>query len=211
MSPGSGPRTAERRGRPRDANTDSAIIETVLRLIEEGATIGALSIERIARETGVGKATVYRRWSGKDALLVDVMKSLEETAPTLKGESVRNDLVICLEFARRLGLAKRSSAVLRNVLGQIHSNPGLWCQYHETVIATRREAMHEVLRRGVRTGEIRPGMDLDLLSDLFTGPILARAVLRPDGSLEEGLQEGLSEQIVDTVLAGVAPPPVAGG
>jgi hypothetical protein len=50
-------------------------------------------------------------------------------------------------------------------------------------------------------------MDLDLLSDLFTGPILARAVLRPDGSLEEGL----SEQIVDTVLAGVAPPLVAGG
>src|SRR5512144_2539603 len=101
--------SAERRGRPRSTTADSAIIEAVLRLLEQGGTIGELSIERIAREAGVGKATVYRRWSGKDALMLDVLRSMEESEPPLAGTSVRDDLVALVDYVRRRGLAKRSS------------------------------------------------------------------------------------------------------
>ncbi|MEU3460063.1 TetR/AcrR family transcriptional regulator C-terminal ligand-binding domain-containing protein [Streptomyces sp. NPDC006733] len=189
------------RGRPRSAAADSAITETVLRMLEEGVTIGELSIEGIARDAGVGKATVYRRWPGKNALLMYVLNSIDEPTPELAGESVRDDLVTIVDAIRRRGLAKRSSAVMRNIILQFQQVPELWKQYHDTVIVTRRDAMIGVLQRGVRTGEIREGLDLELLGDIFAGPMLSRAMMRPGASLEEGL----SESIVDTVLEGARP------
>ncbi|MGP3924144.1 TetR/AcrR family transcriptional regulator [Streptomyces sp. 8N616] len=194
--------TAERRGRPRSAAVDTAVIEAVLRLLEEGTPVGRLSIERIAREAGVGKATVYRRWPGKEALLLDVMRSLDVHTPEAAGVSVRDDLVLMLEFLRRRGLAKRSSAVMRAVITEVTSHPNLWKEYQDTVIRGRRDAVYEVLRRGMATGEIRADVDLELLADLFTGPMLARVVLHE----WQELPEGLAERIVDTVLEGVRPP-----
>ncbi|MFI1965394.1 TetR/AcrR family transcriptional regulator [Streptomyces pathocidini] len=195
--------TAVRRGRPRNAAVDVAVVETVLRLLEEGAGVGELSMERIAREAGVGKATVYRRWPGKEALLLDVLRSLEADLQTPEpvGESVRDDLVLMLEFLRRRGLAKRSSAVLRAVITEIRSHPRLWRAYQDTVVQARREAVYEVLRRGMATGEIRADLDPELLADLFVGPMLARAVLRE----WQELPGGLAERIVDAVLDGVRP------
>ncbi|MGP3947198.1 TetR/AcrR family transcriptional regulator [Streptomyces sp. 7N604] len=194
--------TAERRGRPRSAAVDTAVIEAVLRLLEEGTPVGRLSMERIAREAGVGKATVYRRWPGKEALLLDVMRSLDVHTPEAAGVSVRDDLVLMLEFLRRRGLAKRSSAVMRAVITEVTSHPDLWKEYQDTVIRGRRDAVYEVLRRGMATGEIRADVDLELLADLFTGPMLARVVLHE----WQELPEGLAERIVDTVLEGVRPP-----
>lgn len=190
------------RGRPRDAAVDRAVIEAVLRMLEEGASIAELSMERIAREAGVGKATVYRRWPGKSALMLDVMRSLDEGRPSLAGESVRDDMVAMLEFLRRRGLAKRHSALLRAVVAHVQAQPALWREYHDTVVQARRELVLGVLRRGVATGEIRADRDIQLLADLFVGPMLSRAVLHEWTELSEGL----AEQIVDTVLDGARPP-----
>lgn len=189
----------ERRGRPRNAAVDTAVVESVLRMLEEGATISQLSMERIARRAGVGKATLYRRWPGKNELMLDVMRSVDDPGTVLDGISVRDDLVACLESNRRRAVAKRSSALLRNVLAQFQSDPELWRTYHDTTIAGQRAQLHRVLRRGVESGEIRADLDLDLLGDLFMGPILSRSILRPDACLEDGL----AERIVDTVLDGV--------
>ncbi|MFK0291050.1 TetR/AcrR family transcriptional regulator [Streptomyces sp. NPDC090442] len=192
-----------RRGRPRSAAAGSAIVEAVLRLIEDGVPIGELSMERIAREAGVGKATLYRRWPGKSALLLDVMRSLDAPDPPLLGRSVREDLVALLEFWRHRGLAKRSSAVLRTVVSHVGAQPELWTEYHETVVRARHEALIGVLRRGMATGEVRTDQDLETLADLFVGPMLARALLRE----WRELPEGFAEAIVDTVLEGVRPRP----
>ncbi|MFF4695917.1 TetR/AcrR family transcriptional regulator [Streptomyces chattanoogensis] len=197
----------ERRGRPRSAAADSAIIEAVLHLLEEGASIGDLSMERIARQAGVGKATVYRRWSGKSALMLDVMRSLDIPPPQLKGDSVRDDLVALLEFLRRRGLAKRSSALLRTIVSHVQAQPELWAEYHETVVRARHEALLTVLRRGVARGEIRADRAIETIADLFVGPMLARAMLHD----WKELPEGLAEDIVDMVLEGVRPGPAAAG
>ncbi|MFP8963657.1 TetR/AcrR family transcriptional regulator [Streptomyces nanhaiensis] len=189
------------RGRPRSAAADRAIIGAVLRLLERGIGVGALSMEGIAREAGVGKATVYRRWPGKDALLLDVMRALDEPPPEVRGRSVREDLVEILEGLRRKGLAKRDSALLRTMMSHFHSHPRLWQEYHDTVIRARRETLHAVLRRGVAEGEIRSDLDVELLGELFVGPMLSRALLHE----WRELPEELSEQIVDGVLDGARP------
>ncbi|MEU6004827.1 TetR/AcrR family transcriptional regulator [Streptomyces sp. NPDC047453] len=189
------------RGRPRSEAVERAIVEGVMKLLEDGVPLAELSIERIARTAGVGKATIYRRWSGKEELFVDVVRGTEPPDPELPGTSMRDDLVAILEQLRRRGLVSRSSLILHNVYAQMKSSPKIWCAYHATVIEPRRKLQVEVLRRGQRDGELRRDIDVDLLGDLFVGPMLVRSVMRPDA----GLPEGLSEQIVDAVLEGLRP------
>lgn len=189
-----------RRGRPRSEAVDRAIIESVLGLLEEGTSIDALSIEGVARAAGVGKATVYRRWpGGKDEMLLAAVDALEKFPREPRGPSVRDDLVTLLEWYRRVGTAKRQSAVLRAMTSHVKSRPELWRQYHEKFIRARRETLHRVLRRGIEAGELRGDLDVALLGELFTGPMLTRTVLHES----EDLPEGLAEQIVDSVLDGV--------
>jgi hypothetical protein len=98
-----------------------------------------------------------------------------------------------------VGLAKRQSAVLRTMTSHVKSHPKLWRQYHDNVIKARRETLHGVLRRGVGAGELRGDLDLELLGELFTGPMLNRTVFHEG----KDLPAGLAEQIVDSVLDGV--------
>jgi hypothetical protein len=196
------------RGRPRSEAVERAIIEGVMRLLEEGVPLAELSIERVARTAGVGKATIYRRWSGKEELFVDVLCAAEPPDPPLPGTSMRDDLVVLLEQVRRRGLANRSSAILHNAHAQMKSSPKIWAAYHSTVVAPRRRLGLEVLRRGQENGELRTDVDIELLNDLFVGPLLLRAVLHPDADLPEGL----AEQVVDTLFEGLRPgssPPVS--
>jgi len=169
--------------------------------VEQGVPLAEVSIERVARTAGVGKATIYRRWSGREELFCDVLRAVQPEDPEPTGESMRDDLIALLESMRLRGLANRSSALLHNVLAQMKSQPRVWAAYHATVIEPRRRATLEVLRRGVENGELRDDVDLELVSDLFTGPMLVRSVMRPDAELEADLPE----QIVDSVLRGLRP------
>jgi AcrR family transcriptional regulator len=180
---------------------ERSIIEGAMKLLEEGVPLGEVSIERIARTAGVGKATIYRRWRGKEELFVDVLRAAEPPEPELPGTSMRDDLVVLLESLRQRGLINRSSAILHNVFAQMKSSPKIWTEYHETVIEPRRRIVFEVLRRGQRNGELRDDVDIELLNDIFVGPMLLRSIMRPDADLPEDL----AERIVDTVLEGLRP------
>ncbi|MEU2581872.1 TetR/AcrR family transcriptional regulator [Streptomyces avermitilis] len=189
------------RGRPRSEAVERCIIEGVMKLLEDGVPLADLSIERVARTAGVGKATIYRRWSGKEELFVDVLRAAEPADPELPGTSMRDDLVVMLESLRQRGLLTRSSAILHNVYAQMKSSPRIWAAYHATVVEPRRRLGADVLRRGQENGELRADLDIDFINDLFVGAMLVRTVLRPDGDLPEEL----AEQIVDTLLAGLGP------
>ncbi|MEU6989135.1 TetR/AcrR family transcriptional regulator [Streptomyces sp. NPDC046465] len=190
------------RGRPRSEAVEQAIIEGVLQLMEDGVPLTELSIERIARTAGVGKATIYRRWDGREALFVDVLRVFEEPDPELPGTSTRDDLICILESLRRRGLTMRSSALLHNVFAQMKALPKLAEAYQEMVVAPRRRRILDVLRQGVADGDLRADVDVETANDLFVGPMLLRTILRPGAPLDENL----AERIVDTVLSGLRAP-----
>ncbi|WP_391960386.1 TetR/AcrR family transcriptional regulator, partial [Streptomyces somaliensis] len=196
---GAGPR----RGRPRSEAAERAILDAAARLLEEGVPVAALSVERIARTAGVGKATVYRRWPGKEELLVDLLRSAGPARPEPPGTSVRDDLVALLEAVRLRGAARRSSAALHTVFAQLHGYPKLREAYRRAVVEPHRRATLDVLRRGVAAGEVRPDADVELLADLLVGPLVLRAAAEPGADLGEDLPA----LIVDTVLTGAAARP----
>jgi AcrR family transcriptional regulator len=193
------------RGRPRSEAVERAVIEGVMKLLEDGVPLAELSIERIARTAGVGKATIYRRWTGKEELFVDVVRAAEPPDPELPGTSMRDDLVALLEQLRQRGVITRASVLLHNVFAQMKSSQKVWAAYHASVIRPRRELQSEILRRGQENGELREDVDIELVYDLIVGPMLLRTVMRSEAEAESDISEGLSEQIVDTLLEGLRP------
>ncbi|MFE5188140.1 TetR/AcrR family transcriptional regulator [Streptomyces sp. NPDC056628] len=195
------PQDGPARGRPRSEAVERAITEGVLKLLEDGVPLAELSIERIARTAGVGKAAIYRRWSGKEELFVDIVRAAEPQSPELPGTSLRDDVVALLEQVRQRGLMTRSSVLLHNVIAQMKTSPKLWEAYRTNVIEPRRRKQHAILRRGQETGELRTDVGIDVMNDMVFGPMLVRAVMRPDADLPEGL----AEQMADAVLDGLRP------
>jgi len=193
-----GPRLA---GRPRSAEAERAIIEAALDHLEAHG-VSALSIEGVAASAGVGKTTIYRRWPNKEALILDALGSIQEPLPQLPGTSVRDDLVALVEAVRRKKVDSRAARLLPCLMGEAHRHPNLARQYASTYIEPRREAMREVLRRGVRTGELRPDIDVDVAQAMLVGAVLHFFAVAMD---PPGLPTDLPDRVVDAVLAGLAP------
>lgn len=185
-------------GRPRSARVDRAILEAVLALLAEGSTVEALSIEAVAARAGVGKATIYRRWPGKEALLVEAIRSVKGPLPQPTGTSVRTDLVRLLRL--RPEPDERVARIMSCLVPQVHRSPERHRLY-QGLVEPRRELMRDVLRRGVRTGELRADLDVEVVVTLLTAPVLIQRMLRWHPDLDE---ETLPERVVDTVLAGLA-------
>ncbi|MET8251572.1 TetR/AcrR family transcriptional regulator [Micromonospora sp. NPDC005197] len=185
-------------GRPRSIRADEAIIEATLDLLAEGSTVEALSIEAIATRAGVGKATIYRRWAGKDALLLDALRRLKGIMPQPAGHSVRDDLLL-LVGAVGQNVDPRAAKIMPCLVPAVNRSPDQY-QLYQTIIEPRRQLMREVLRRGIDEGLLRPDIDVEVTMALLTGPMLIQRVLQWNPELDE---RNLPTQVVDGVLDGI--------
>ncbi|WP_336210450.1 TetR/AcrR family transcriptional regulator [Nonomuraea sp. LPB2021202275-12-8] len=197
------PVTARPAGRPRSEKAEKAIIDATLDLIAEGSGVSELSIEAIASKAGVGKTTIYRRWSNKEDLVVDALATLRAPLPPLAGESVRDDLIALLDVMRQETGQSRSRCVMNIVMGEADRYPRLTERFVKRAVEPRRTAMREVMARGVAGGELSPDLDVELGMALLSGAMLWYTKWGPAGDLPEDL----AERIVDQVLAGLAPEP----
>src|SRR5262245_53342618 len=152
-------------GRPRSAVIDEAITEAVLDLLADGVTIEAMSMEAVAARAGVGKATIYRRWSNKEAMLIDAVARLKGEPPVVTGESLREDL---LALMRPIGRVKitRAGQIMPCLIPHLHRSPELLRLYHQ-MLEPRRELMREVLRRGIASGELRADIDIEVVGAML--------------------------------------------
>jgi len=188
-----------RAGRPRSEQADRAIIEAALELFAESGAEG-LCIERVAARAGVGKATIYRRWPGKEDLLLDALAALQVPLPMPRGESVRDDLTAILDAMRLESADPRRVRQIALLLGEGTRYPRLLERYVDTVVEPRRDVVRAVLRRGVATGELRESTNIEAAADLLTGAMLARSRLRRDRP-----ERGYARRVVDELLTGLAP------
>src|SRR5437660_851517 len=120
------PADQERRapGRPRSTRADEAIVEAVLDLLADGTPAEAISIEAVAAKAGVGKATIYRRWSNKEALLVDAVASVKGEPAKIGGGTVREDLATLLRPLTKAPHT-RAGKILPCLIAELPRNPEL--------------------------------------------------------------------------------------
>ncbi|MQA93155.1 MAG: TetR family transcriptional regulator [Streptosporangiales bacterium] len=189
-------------GRPRSERAAQAILDATLDLLGETGVAG-LSIEAVAARAGVGKTTIYRRWSGKDDLIIDALASLKAPAPEPLEESVREDLVAQLNATRATAGDMRSRCAIGLVMGEGDRYPHLVERFHADVVEPRREVLRGVLRRGVASGELRADLDVDAAAVLLSGAMMMTVRECPLG---EQVPESAARRIVDLALDGLGGP-----
>jgi len=189
-----------RAGRPRDAQVGEAIVAATISLLARCPDPGSLSMDDIASHAGVGKASIYRRWPNKEALITSALGSINETVPDLPGESVRDDL-------RRLCVSLRSSMdseepgrLLPSVAALGRRQPELMGRYVRCVAGVRHRMIRDVLACGMATGEIRSDVDVDAAAGFVVNAMLSPSLL---GVGAAGPAGETIDALLDLVLRGL--------
>jgi AcrR family transcriptional regulator len=190
--------TTRRPGRPRSERAEQAIIDAAIEAIGERG-IDGVHCEDVAARAGVGKATLYRRWPGKEDLLMAAFAAMKRPMPTPRGESVREDLVELLTVLAADADDPRHAQQYALLHGAGERYPRLVARYRAEVIEPRRELVRSVLRRGVADGQLRPDTDIEVAMLMLSGGVMARGKHEPAPA-----EPGFAARVVDELLRGIA-------
>lgn len=186
------------RGRPRDAALDRRIAEASLDVLADNG-IAAFTIEAVALRAGVGKATIYRRYAGRDDVLAAALDQLrDDLRPIALEGSARERLEAALAFIRTPMTQTRGGRVMAQVISAGAQHPDFLAVFYDRVLAPRRRLILEILGEGVSEGWVDPEIDLDAAVTLLVGPMIFLKVWHgtPVAMLP-------TDQIVDLVLRGI--------
>ena len=168
-----GPSPVRRRGKV----LEHAIFEAVLdELVSSGYAM--LSMEAVATRAQTGKASLYRRWGSREALVLDALQALlPEAGPAPDTGDLRADL---LELVRRMRATMLSvpGRAGRGIMSELDHERGAPFAglMHERVIHPGKDLLLELLARGAARGDVRPGaVDAPLLLDVVPAVMLYRA------------------------------------
>ena len=183
-------------GRPRSAEADAAIAGATLELLREEGFRG-LSVEAVRTRAGVGKATLYRRFPDKSALVRAAMESVHADLELPDTGTVRGDLEAAFALVYATGLDSGTLVLMPRLLAEATTDPELHDAFKAALVDPRRGAFHEILARGVRRGELPGDADLDFLTDLVTGPIVYRMLIER-GEIDDPM--AYIRRVLDRVL-----------
>lgn len=188
-------------GRPRSAQADEAIVDAALELlVEEG--FDRLSMDGLAAKAGVSKATIYRRWPSKEALVIEAVARRTDPFADASTEGSARDRLVALLQAVVATSRTTLGRLLPCMVGATVSNPTLAQHYREHILDPRRTRIGEILRSGVESGELRPDIDVGLAIDQVVGPLLYRVVFAGD---DDPVTDEQCAAYVDSLLTGLAP------
>ncbi|WP_329248536.1 TetR/AcrR family transcriptional regulator [Actinoallomurus sp. NBC_01490] len=176
--------TASRgRGRPRDPATDAAILRAALEVFVERGVEGT-SIEQVAKRAGVGKLTVYRRWTTKEDLIAQAIEQSvsAEFVPSpadVQALSPQEIVERALPAAAEMVAHPDFRALVARVMGSAVSHPKLMAVYWTHYVLPRRELAAAMLRRAQEDGTVAADADLDVMIDMMAASVTYR-VLQPD-------------------------------
>lgn len=184
-------------GRPRSEAARRAILRSTMRLLEDTG-FSDLSIEAIAADANVGKATVYRWWPNKGALVADALGS--GAAKQLRFPdtgSVRSDISMQMKQWVEILHGRRGRIVAALISGG-QSDKEIIQAFRERFVRPKRLDAHKILQRGVERGELPATVDMDLILDSLYGAIYMRFLI-----WQEGLTETFVDDVVELIFGGV--------
>ena len=187
-----------RPGRPRDARADGAILEAAAAVLAECGAAG-FTVDAVAARAGCGKATIYRRWPSRAHLMLETTQQAGVHLVDPDTGSVADDLVEILTNLAQKMLHSDVGPLTAATMAEAAVNPATRKMYAEFV-AARRAIPCAVVARAVERGELRPDTDVELVVDLLSGPIFARAFMT-----QAPVDEALLRRVVDYVIDGVRP------
>lgn len=158
------------RGRPRDSRAHQAILTATTELVTE-IGYAATSIGAVAARAGVGKDTIYRRWSGKAELVYEAVFTETEAGPAPDTGSLAGDLTALLGALIQEFSAPAAAAALPGLLADFAAGPELRGRIRSEFLAPAKDGLVAVFGRAVQRGETAPGVPVDLVLDTLAGAV----------------------------------------
>ena len=155
-----------------------------------------LTMDAVAAQAKASKATLYRRWSTKAALVVDAILRTKQAlqAPEVDTGNLRDDLIATACGAG--GLADdRTSHIMAGVVTALHHDPEFAEEFRTRVVAPKMETTRQLFERARDRGEITADLDLDLLAPALAGIVLHRSFV-----LGQPVDEKTVALVVDEII-----------
>jgi AcrR family transcriptional regulator len=157
------------RGRPRSTDADRAITVATLGLLEDHG-YGGLTMGAVAERAGVSSATLYRRCSSKEELVVGALACLVPDRPAADTGSLDGDL---RQMLRRIGenMSGEKGRLLLGLAGEIIRHPALAEAVRARLSMPMQLNLGALLDRATKRGDIPPIADLQVVIALLVGPL----------------------------------------
>lgn len=175
-----------------------AALDAVLDLIVERGIHG-VTTNAVAERARTSKATMYRRWPTKDALIADAIGTLvNREIEVPDAGSLAGDLHELLREAVDLYSTPRAAALMPELVAGMARDPDLADAVRSGFLAGRRRALDEVLQRADERGELRDDVDHDLCLDLLGGAVFYR-LLVTGGPLDHRFADDLTAVLLRAI------------
>jgi AcrR family transcriptional regulator len=185
-------------GRPRDLRLDETLYRCALEVMLERG-YHATTFTEIARRAGVGTPAIYRRWTTKAALGIDIFVREQGTQPIPHSGSLQDDLVEFTRFRLRTWRSPFFHQVALPLLLEAQADRDLGDAIGARFTQYRIPLLKR-LGRSIETAELRADVDPNRILDLLMGPITMAVLFG-----QEVPPETEAESIVDQVLNGLVP------
>ncbi len=189
-------------GRPRNEEADREIIAATLRLLAEQG-YERMSVEAVAAEAEVTRATVYRRYASKPELVCAALGAYPDVHDLSEPTDVRDFLVHAMTAFRDGVRECDGVAICSTLYLNRHQHPEMLDEFARRVVEPRQARVRAVLDAGVEHGSLRPGLDTGMIVSMLFGAGISRMLIGQD------LPKTWPEQVVDAVWPLLAPPPAA--
>jgi len=186
-----------KRGRPRNLEAQKSILSASYDLLLENG-FQAVTVDKIAEYAQVSKATIYKWWPNKAAVVMDgFLYAASERLPVPDSGSAYNDILIHATNLTMF-LTSREGTIITQLLGEGQFDSGLADAYRTRYFQPRRLEARSLLEKGIQRGELKKSIDIDICIDLIYGPIFYRLLVTG-----EALDESYVKQLILNVFDGI--------
>lgn len=191
------PDVRRKRGRPRDPEADGRILAAASALILRRG-FDSMTVDEVATNAGVGKATVYRRWARKEDLAVAAMEQLyRDEMPAPDTGSIRGDLRAMYSSVLTFANSATGTDYLRTSIKESMRDDRIATLYRHASNRAEQNAI-AVFERGIARGEVRADIPMSSLVQFIGGLIAMRAIIEQEmPSVDE------VDGLVDFVMRGI--------
>ncbi len=182
----------------RSASSHKAIIDTTLKLLGSSGYVD-FSIEKVAKEAGVGKQTIYRWWPSRAELVLEVWRDrLLPPLPPYDGQIPLRDFLTSslFSFGQLLSRADCRQAAIC-VLAEAHRDPDLYQRMEEAIYKPRIQLIVNAFEQAQEQGLIPDDFNEDLAIDALYGAVWYKVLIRFEPVTQAYIDELVAQSLSD--------------
>lgn len=183
---------ARRPGRPRDPALDELVLRTAQEMLAERG-LRELTVDAVAQRAAVGKASIYRRWPSREALVIATIRAMSEATDKPRTGDALVDLrgyLTSLAERMRNPVTRRLHADILYTLA--HNEP--FARDYGEMVAARFRSLRALIAEAAGIPD-HDAPAVEILLDMVLGPFTLRQLYRPETLTGDPLDALIDESL----------------